>query len=100
MRVEADCRDESPGWKFNEWEMRGVPLRLEIGPRDVEKGKWFWPAGTPAKSWRSRSTRSVEKSVESLLDTEIQKNLFRMALDFRDRHSHLDLETLDDFKNT
>ena len=36
VRVKADLREETPGWKFNEWEMRGVPLRLEIGPRDVD----------------------------------------------------------------
>jgi prolyl-tRNA synthetase len=41
FRVRADLRDEvSPGWKFNEWELKGVPLRLEIGPRDLEKGQF------------------------------------------------------------
>jgi prolyl-tRNA synthetase len=40
-RVKADLRDEaSPGWKFNEWELKGVPLRLEIGPRDLEKDQF------------------------------------------------------------
>ncbi len=39
IRVELDSRDASPGWKFNEWEMKGVPLRIEIGPRDIENGK-------------------------------------------------------------
>ncbi len=38
VRVETDSRDASPGWKFNEWEMKGVPVRIEIGPRDIEKG--------------------------------------------------------------
>ena len=38
IRVETDCRDMSPGWKFNEWEMKGVPVRIEIGPRDIENG--------------------------------------------------------------
>ena len=42
FRVQADLRDEvSPGWKFNEWELKGVPLRLEIGPRDLEKGQFM-----------------------------------------------------------
>ncbi len=41
FRVKADLRDEmSPGWKFNEWEMKGVPLRLEIGPRDLEASQF------------------------------------------------------------
>ena len=39
LRVEVDSRDATPGWKFNEWEMKGVPLRLEIGPRDIENSK-------------------------------------------------------------
>ncbi|RQD69609.1 MAG: proline--tRNA ligase, partial [Tindallia sp. MSAO_Bac2] len=38
IRMEMDERDYSPGWKFNEWEMKGVPLRMEIGPKDLEKG--------------------------------------------------------------
>jgi prolyl-tRNA synthetase len=41
FRVKADLRDEiSPGWKFNEWELKGVPLRLEIGPRDLDAGQF------------------------------------------------------------
>ena len=39
IRVTLDERDERPGWKFAEWEMRGVPLRLEIGPKDIEKSQ-------------------------------------------------------------
>ena len=38
LRVELDLREQSVGWKFNEWEMKGAPLRLEIGPRDIEAG--------------------------------------------------------------
>ena len=39
VRVETDTRDMSPGWKFNEWEMKGVPVRIEIGPRDIENNQ-------------------------------------------------------------
>lgn len=39
FRIEADWSDKSPGWKFNEWEMRGVPVRVEVGPRDVKNGQ-------------------------------------------------------------
>ncbi len=39
IRVTLDERDERPGWKFSEWEMRGVPLRIEIGPKDIEKAQ-------------------------------------------------------------
>ncbi|MCK9907135.1 His/Gly/Thr/Pro-type tRNA ligase C-terminal domain-containing protein, partial [Frankia sp. Cpl3] len=38
-RVGIDASDRSPGWKFNEYEMKGIPLRLEIGPKDIEKGQ-------------------------------------------------------------
>ena len=38
LRAQTDTRDMSPGWKFNEWEMKGVPVRIEIGPRDIENG--------------------------------------------------------------
>ena len=37
LRAKVDASDRSPGWKFNFWEMKGVPVRLEVGPRDVEK---------------------------------------------------------------
>src|SRR5699024_7967790 len=36
IRAQADFTDNSPGWKFNQWEMKGVPVRLEVGPRDIE----------------------------------------------------------------
>ena len=39
VRAQTDVRDMSPGWKFNEWEMKGVPLRIEIGPRDIENNQ-------------------------------------------------------------
>ena len=39
IRADSDTTDNSPGWKFNEWEMKGVPLRVEIGPKDMEKGQ-------------------------------------------------------------
>ena len=39
VRVTLDASDNSPGWKFNEWEMKGVPVRIELGPRDIEAGK-------------------------------------------------------------
>ncbi len=38
MRVSVDASDKSPGWKFSEAEMRGIPVRIEVGPRDIENG--------------------------------------------------------------
>src|SRR6185437_12041868 len=39
IRVKVDWRDERPGFKFNEWELKGVPFRMEIGPRDLARGE-------------------------------------------------------------
>lgn len=40
IRVDTDLRDNySPGWKFNHWELKGVPIRLELGPKDVKKSQ-------------------------------------------------------------
>lgn len=42
IRAESDCRDNySPGWKFNHWELKGVPIRIEIGPRDLSNDQVF-----------------------------------------------------------
>ena len=88
VRVQVDDRDQySPGWKYNEHEMRGVPLRLEIGPRDV--------AGESVMSVR-RDTRAKEvlplaalaERVPALL-ADIQATLFRQACDFRTANTAL-----------
>lgn len=97
IRVKADLRDESPGWKFNEWEMRGVPLRVELGPRDVANNQCVLARRDTGEKLTVPLDKVLE-TVQSLLDQEIQKNLFRMAVDFRDRHSHLELETLEDLQ--
>lgn len=84
IRVELDVRDQSPGWKFNEWEMKGVPVRIEVGPRDIENG-----VATYAR--RDTCEKAVMKlngigaQVKSLID-EIQKNMYEKSLAFRDNH--------------
>jgi prolyl-tRNA synthetase len=86
LRVELDAREEyTPGWKFAEHEMRGVPLRIEIGPRDVK-------AGT-AVAVRRDSRRKESIALGSLKDrlpvllAEIQKSLFDRALRFREENT-------------
>ncbi len=49
LRVKLDDSDNSPGWKFAEYEMKGVPVRVEIGPRDLKRDIAVWPAVIPAK---------------------------------------------------
>ncbi|MDY6875995.1 MAG: proline--tRNA ligase, partial [Chloroflexota bacterium] len=90
VRVRVDDRDEySPGWKFNEWEMRGVPLRLEIGPRDVEREQVMFArrdvAGREGKI--SVSLKGLLGTVQEMLGT-IQADLYRRALDFREAHTY------------
>jgi prolyl-tRNA synthetase len=85
IRVTLDDREERPGWKFAEWELRGVPLRLEIGPKDIEKSQVLLARrdtreklGTPMEGLSAR--------VRELLDL-IQANLLERALQFRAEHT-------------
>jgi prolyl-tRNA synthetase len=85
IRVKMDEREGvSPGFKFNDWEMRGVPLRLEIGPKDVAKGSVVLARrDRPGKEGKSFvSQEGLPASVIQLLE-EIQKSLYDRALAFR-----------------
>ena len=77
VRVKLDDSDNSPGWKFNEWEMKGVPLRIELGPRDIEAGKM-----TVSRRDGYEKTElplgDAENAVVSLLE-EISGNLYEKA---------------------
>ncbi len=82
VRVEFDNTDASPGWKFNEWEMKGVPLRIEIGPRDIENGKaMIFRRDTCAKE--SYNLDGIENTVAELL-TIVQKDMLEAARVRRD----------------
>jgi len=86
VRVKLDASEEnSPGWKYAEWEMRGVPLRLEIGPKDLEKGAVF-SARRDTREKASIPMAELEARVPALLQT-IQENLFARALAFRESHT-------------
>jgi prolyl-tRNA synthetase len=85
IRVTLDERDERPGWKFAEWELRGVPLRLEIGPKDIEKSAVLI-ARRDTREKQSVPMDGLAARVRELLD-EMQKNLFERALQFREEHT-------------
>ncbi|MBN1811352.1 MAG: proline--tRNA ligase [Anaerolineae bacterium] len=90
VRLRVDDRQEySPGWKFNEWEMRGVPLRIEIGPRDVEKGQvTLARRDVPGREGkRSVSLEGLFGEVEETLAL-IQADLYRRALQFREERTY------------
>ena len=81
FRVEIDSRDEyTPGWKFNEWEMKGVPLRLEIGPKDLAKSQVMMVRRDTGEKMAVKEEKLVE-TVEKLLNN-IQENLFNKAKSF------------------
>jgi prolyl-tRNA synthetase len=97
LRTKTDWREESPGYKYNHWELRGVPFRLEIGPRDV--------AGGQAVLVR-RVDRHKETVLLDSLATELprrlvdyQAQLYQRAVDFRAANTHA-VDSYDDFRST
>src|SRR6478672_9371110 len=95
IRVTLDERDERPGWKFSEWELRGVPLRLEIGPKDIEKSA-VMIARRDTREKQSVPMDGLTGQLRSLLDT-IQRHLFERAWSFRDVHTQR-VASYDEFK--
>ena len=84
LRVHIDERDQSAGWKFNEWEMKGVPVRIEVGPRDMENGV----VTVCRRDTLEKSTIAIDAlatELPKLLD-DVQQGLFAKALAFRDAH--------------
>lgn len=96
IRVRSDLREETPGWKFNEWEMRGVPIRLELGPRDVEGNQCVLVRRDTGEKMVA-SLENIVSRVRMLLD-EIQVNMYKQAHAFMTENSHLGVETLADLK--
>ena len=85
FRVEADWSDNRPGWKFNEWELRGVPLRLEVGPRDVKQGQ-VRVVRRDTREKQDLPLAGLEDALSGLLDA-VQQHLFQRALEFREAHT-------------
>jgi prolyl-tRNA synthetase len=85
IRVTLDERDERPGWKFAEWELRGVPLRLEIGPKDIEKSQVM----IARRDTREKLALPLEGLPARLGDLlqDVQRSLYERALKFRDEHT-------------
>ena len=96
MRVHIDDREsQTPGWKFNEWELRGVPLRMEIGPKDLEKSQVV----LARRDTRQKSPAPMDgltDTVAQMLDT-IQRALFDRAIAFRNDHT-AETDSYEEFK--
>lgn len=87
FRVRLDDRPEySPGWKFNDWEMRGVPLRLEVGPRDLA-ARQVTAARRDTAERTAVPMERLEEGVAELLE-EVHRGLYRKALQFREANTH------------
>ena len=86
IRFHLDDRKKmSPGYKFNEWEMKGVPIRIEIGQRDMDNNSIF-VARRDTSEKISININEASNKIEFLLE-EIQKNLFQSALNFRNKNT-------------
>ena len=86
IRFFQDWTNNSPGYKFNEWEMKGVPLRMEIGPKDIESNKVVLA--------RRDTGEKLDCNIQNVADTvprllhKIQERLFEEAKNFRDNNTH------------
>lgn len=97
-RVEVDDREnQSPGWKFNEWEMKGVPVRIEIGPKDIENGQVTICRRDTLEKFQV-PMENLKETVQNLLD-DIHKSLFNKALEMREKKTYL-AKDMDEFKKT
>jgi len=98
VRVMLDDREAyTPGWKFAEWELRGAPLRIEIGPKDIEKSQVV----LARRDTREKSSVPVDNLTATVVDllAQIQRALYQRALTFREEHTSR-VATYDEFKST
>jgi len=96
IRVRVDDRnDVRPGWKFNEYEMRGVPVRLEIGPRDMENGVCVLVSRISGEKKVVQQANLVEE-VQAMLD-QVQREMFDRAKQFMNDHFY-SVNTLEEMK--
>ncbi len=87
IRFKIDDRDNyRPGWKFNEWEKQGVPIRLEIGPRDLQNGEIILVRRDTSEK-KAIAIDSVFDEIRTTLKT-VQKDLYQRALEFREQNTH------------
>ena len=86
LRADIDLSDKTPGWKFAEYEMKGIPVRLEIGPKDIENNSCVLVRRDTGEKI-SASLDGIEETIAKLLE-DIQNNLFNKALEHRNEHTY------------
>ncbi len=87
FRADIDLSDKTPGWKFAEYEMKGIPVRLEIGPKDIENNSCVLVRRDTGEKI-SALLDNIEETVEKLLE-DIQNNLYNKALRHRNEHTYI-----------
>ncbi len=95
VRVNVDWREESPGFKFNDWEMKGVPIRMEVGPRDIDNNQVVLARRDTGEKITIQ-INDIADSVSKML-TDIQNNLFTEAKDFMKSNTNT-VDSYDEFK--
>ena len=95
-KVHIDDRQQyTPGWKFNEWELKGVPIRIEIGPRDLDRQQVVLVRRDNGEKM-SVSRNALAARTKELLD-EVQEGIYNKALKFRDENT-VQIDSYDEFK--
>ncbi len=95
VRAEADWTDKRPGWKFNEWELKGVPVRIEVGPRDLQQDQ-VTVVRRDTRAKEQVSLGGVALRIPELL-VDVQKALFERSVAFREANTHV-VEDYETFK--
>lgn len=94
IRVRFDDRDNvTPGWKFNEWELKGVPVRVEVGPRDLAQGQ-VMSVRRDTYEKAPLAIEGLEQEILAMLDA-VQSNMLETAKAFRDAHT-ADVHTMEE----
>jgi prolyl-tRNA synthetase len=96
LRVKVDDTDKKPGWKFSEQEMRGIPVRVEMGPRDIEAGQ----AIIVRRDTREKTTVAIEslaEEIKNILD-KMQTEMLELARTHREAHTYV-ATNYDEFKD-
>lgn len=96
IRVKVDDSDQTAGWKFNQWEMKGVPVRLEVGPKDIENKQVVLVRRDTHEKYIV-PMETLTDTVKKLLD-DIHESLFNRALAFREAKT-VDATTFEELKN-
>lgn len=95
VRLKVDVSENTPGWKFNEWELRGVPVRMEIGPRDAQNNSVVL-VRRDNRAKEIVSVEALEARLPVLLE-EMQQALLQRALAFREQHTY-QADSYEEFK--